>query len=384
MKYLSEQEIYELLVSQGLIENINISSKELYINYINYLSERNIHCEKFILKCNEENLTHKDVAIELSKLLANKIELGSEEFWSLFSYKQSNYLTNWKNNNNNWEEQEGDIYRENQKNYLSTMYKKENVETLAYFLENYPHPKSELIKLWFYISKSNKEIKLKIEPYNFIDTYGKSNKENHLLMRAKMYALFDHPIAIKKITELYEIYKGKEFGLLLEKILKEKDPSFIAYEPLLFEEYQTIIYKKVINIEKLALVKKYNIIPNVEADLLNIIEYTLNFKSKQFNFDTKININNYIPTINKHISSFEIITYSETQLEKVSQWFKDLINNLDIIFEDRGRNLFYKNYKNKYYATMTEFAELLDATITYKNFENQIPDKKYTSSKKKI
>lgn len=390
MRYLTEEEIYKLLDSQGLTYVMNTSTKsDVYKNYITYLCERGLDCEDFILKNGSVKYNYKQMAIELSKVLANKINLGSEEFWSLFSYKESNYSSDWKskNNKNEWE---SNIYGENQKKYLISMYKGENLEKFVYFLDNYPYPKNELIKLWFDMTKSNKEINLTVEPYSFIEKYGKPEKESHLLMRARMYALFDHPIAIKKITELYKMYENKEAGLSFEKILKEKDPSFIPYEPVLFEEYKSVVYKNVINIERLALSKKYDVIPAIESNLFNILEYTLNWKSKELNFKTNINTNEYyhdvIKSIDKNIASFEIISYSEEQLNTASKWFKDLINSLDIICENKGKNLL--NRKNKKLTDdieqMDSLAKLLDATISYNNMNNIVPNKCNAFKKKKI
>lgn len=319
---------------------------------------------------NSEKLYTENMHLEaIARLLHNKIEKFSDDFWELFFFRKHSYSSQYSQRkfdefNESYEDVKIVKKRVKMLNNLDI-----DSTILENFLQRLTYQQDSYVDLWFKLNKKEKNknisefMKSTILKYGSIDT--------NEAQKAVMFGYF----GLKEDLQiLYEKNKNSEYRKQIENELRKYQQIDVSAMNL-FEQsdYHSVIYRKSLCINKNALLYNLDMTTVVLDKIVNVIDQFLN--KEIYNLKLQKQHNQYFYTIE---------AYSENQLNELEEIIKKTFIHLPILLKKNEYDYLLKDTAFINDELQQFFKQYIKSADMYKNFNDKLPPKQQQEKKNKI
>jgi hypothetical protein len=360
-----------------------------------------IHDDKYIYELvkaetKSDNFTKSMAFINIFSKPETPIIIGSDEFWSLFSLKETSELNiSWNAPHKYMLSYFNKSFRISRVNLL----KEYNVsfKDISYYLENNPSVEDELIDYWYSLAKKvkNRDKLLNIEPYQCVKEYGDNYRRevtnNTKIKKVNILYLFKTKQALDLIEAIHENEFNNATVQEVTSVLLEKAGRKVKINKLNFEEEDIsemkYIYKKYLNPEAL-IQKKLITRPELET-FLELLDFfvTTKLAKRSIKVDCQWT-NRWDFELCKEKSVYEIVIIMdyEYQKEETINWLSSVLHVCVNHFLTGEYACKVKDYDIKDYNQQEQFYnffnDFINSSLLKEKIENNISIKPDVQIKK--
>lgn len=334
------------------------------------LSFSDIEKDNILQEYNNERLYTEKAHIEkVAKVLDNKIEVFSDDFYELFFFRKHAYSHQYSQRsfyefNESYEDVKVVKKRVKVLKELNITY-----DILEKFLERLTYKQDGYIDLWFNLNKKTKNSHISKFMKSTILNYGSIDKNE-----SKKAVMLGHFGLVEELKELYENNKNSEYRKDIEHELGKYQKVELT-DMNLFEEnnYHSIIYRKVIPVNKNALLYNLNIDKTALEKIVNVINQFLHKEIYNLTYQKQ-----------EHQYVYTIECYAESQLKEVEEKIKKSLIHLPLLLRKNEYDNLLKEDAFINEEIQQFFQQYIKSAEMYKNFNEKMPEKKQQEKKNKI
>lgn len=339
--YLNAEQLTQLLKVSNYIKinhptSTTKSTNSLFKSYLEYVIDKGIDIDYSLLPKNthkgilyNEQFAHHELAMELIPVIKDKIEVFSDQFWSLFDYSKNYNKAAWKDNVTQYYLGSSDYKQRNDyiKNLMETTKDQHNpLDIIENYISHVNYPESTHIRWWYDLinSKTNKDKKanlLEREVPNFLKKITPSDSKD-IILQVKCISLFEKDCAIEEITKIYENHKHSLLEPKLFSYLSALNGSVKSDYVDLYEEKKSITYTTEFTVDPLYYTQQYNLSESKIKNFFTIIDYYLKENLNNTGINFKVEADPYYLLGSKNTQAKKHIVFSSLDNERLEQEMK--------------------------------------------------------------
>lgn len=367
---LHNYQILEIFQSEKISDDNTGVYTVFFDKLLDKLSLSDTEKNNILTQYNNIRLYTENMHLEaIARLLDNKIEAFSDDFWELFFFRKHSYSSQYT-------QRSFDKFNES---YEDVKIVKKRVKvlkdfninstTLEKFLERLTYQQDGYVDLWFKLNKKEKNKHISDFMKSVILKYGSIDPNE--AQKATMLGYFS---LVEHLKTLYEENKNSQYRKSIENELSKY--IHIDIIPMsLFEnhDYHSVIYRKSIPVNKNALLYNLSLEKTVLDKIINVIDQFLNKEIYHLQAQKQ-----------EHQHVYTIEAYSEDQLKTMESTVKKSLTHLPQLLKKTEYDYLLKDNTFINDELQHFLKQYIQSADLYKNFNQKFPEKIQQEKKLKI